>query len=60
METKMIRMLLENAQITQTEMAKAINMPVSTIKYYFTRGKDKGVIVRVGISQKGKWVVKYK
>lgn len=44
--------------ITQKEMSHILNWSISRVKYYTTHLKAKGILDRVGTSQKGKWIIR--
>ena len=49
--------LIEDTSITQKELAAKLGWKVDRVKYYLNKLKKKGIIKRVGTSQKGHWEV---
>ena len=53
----MLVSLIEDTSITQKELAAKLGWKVDRVKYYLNKLKKKGIIKRVGTSQKGHWEV---
>lgn len=49
--------VVEDARITQKEMAAKLDWEIDRVKYYLNKLKKKGIIRRVGTSQNGHWEV---
>jgi predicted HTH transcriptional regulator len=50
-------LISENGELSQKEMALRLGENYNTVKYYILQMKEKGIIERVGTSQKGHWKV---
>lgn len=59
-EKKVVEVLLKNPEITQDEMAENMGMSKSGIRYAMNKLKNRGILVRVGATKKGKWSIKSK
>lgn len=53
-----IQTITTNPNISQTEIAKAIQRPSGTVKARMNKMKKYGIIGREGTSQNGKWIIK--
>ena len=53
-----IQIITDNPTVTQSEISKTVQKPVSTIKYRMDKLKKDGIIGREGTSQNGKWIIK--
>ncbi len=49
--------IVEDNHITQKEMAAKLDWKIDRVKYYLNKLKRKGIIKRVGTSQKGHWEI---
>ena len=49
--------IVEDPHITQKEMAAKLDWKIDRVKYYLNKLKKKGIIERVGTSQKGHWKI---
>ena len=56
-EKKAVRLILKNPEITQDKMAGIMGMSKSGIRYVMNKLKNKGILVRVGATKKGKWSI---
>lgn len=56
-EKKIVEILLEDANISQNEIANRLDMSVNTIKYHIRMLSRDHIIERVGNNRSGKWVV---
>ena len=57
-DLSIISLMKKDPTISQTTMAAALGINPNTVKYRVAKLKEKGVIERIGSSQKGSWVVK--
>lgn len=57
-EVKLISLLLEAPQITQTELKTRLGISLSTIKRMIADLKERGVLRREGSNRNGRWVVR--
>lgn len=56
-EKKVVRLILKNPEITQDKMAEVIGMSKNGIRYVMNKLKNRGILVRVGATKKGKWFI---
>lgn len=56
-EKKVVRLILKNPEITQDKMAEIIGMSKNGIRYAMNKLKNRGILVRVGATKKGKWFI---
>lgn len=56
-EKKVVKLILKNPEITQDKMAELMGMSKNGIRYVMNKLKDKGILVRVGATKKGKWSI---
>ncbi len=56
-EQKIIDLIIDNPNITQNELAKALNVTERTIKRRMKTMQDKDLIKRENGKRNGKWVV---
>lgn len=56
-ERRVARLILKNPKITQDRIAEIIGMSKSGIRYVMDKLKDRGILVRVGSTKKGKWSI---
>lgn len=57
---QIILIMKNNPNITQRMIAEELGINTNTIKYHIRKLRNSGRIVRIGTSQKGKWVVQEK
>ena len=57
MEQKIKAVLLEDASLSQSQIANLIDIKPNTVKYYIRRMKEKGILTRKGTSQSGYWII---
>ena len=56
-DKNIIESIMKNPFITQNEIASDLNLPMSKVKYYIMRLREKNVIKRNGGRQKGEWEI---
>lgn len=56
-EKKVVRLILKNPEITQDKMAEIMGMSKNGIRYVMDKLKNRGILVRVGATKKGKWSI---
>ena len=56
-QEKILELIKINSQITQTSLAKKINITIDGIKYNITILKEKNILKREGSSRKGYWKI---
>ena len=56
-EKKVVCLILKNPEITQDKMAEIMGMSKNGIRYVMDKLKNRGILVRVGATKKGKWSV---
>jgi predicted HTH transcriptional regulator len=56
-QDRLLLLISENGKLSQKEMALRLGENYNTVKYYILQMKEKGIIERVGTSQKGHWKV---
>ncbi len=56
-EKKVVKLILKNPEITQDKMAELMGMSKNGIRYVMNKLKNKGILVRVGATKKGKWSI---
>ena len=56
-EKKVAKLILKNPEITQDKMAELMGMSKNGIRYVMNKLKNKGILVRVGATKKGKWSI---
>jgi len=56
-EKKVVKIILKNPEITQDKMAELMGMSKNGIRYVMNKLKNKGILVRVGATKKGKWSI---
>ena len=56
-EYDVIKLMKENQVITQEEIASRLGINLSTVKYYTTKLRKKGIIARKGTGRRGTWMV---
>jgi predicted HTH transcriptional regulator len=56
-QERLLLLISENGKLSQKEMALRLGENYNTVKYYILQMKEKGIIERVGTSQKGHWKV---
>lgn len=54
---KLLSLIESEPKITQTEMAERLKWNIPVVKYYIRKLKEKGLLERIGTSQKGHWIV---
>ncbi len=52
-----IKIIADNPQVTQKKMAEILGWELDLVKYYIAKLKEKGIIARIGTSQKGYWKI---
>lgn len=52
-----MKIILKNPEITQDKMAELMGMSKNGIRYVMNKLKNKGILVRVGATKKGKWSI---
>jgi ATP-dependent DNA helicase RecG len=57
-QERLLLLISENGKLSQKEMAHRLGENYNTVKYHILQMKDKGIIERVGTSQKGHWKVR--
>lgn len=57
-QEKILKLIKENPNITQTQMATALNLTRDGISYNIKQMKDNGIIERIGATKNGKWIIK--
>ncbi len=57
LQTAIISLVKKNVAITQTELAVATGVSVTTIKRHIAELKEKGFLERTGSTKKGRWIV---
>lgn len=58
LDKKILAAIEENQSLTQTELAKQLDVNLNTVKYRIKRLMSIDLLERVGSSQKGHWGVK--
>ena len=56
-EKKVVKLILKNSGITQDKMAELMGMSKNGIRYVMNKLKNRGILVRVGATKKGKWSI---
>lgn len=56
-EKKVVKLILKNPEITQDKMAEIMGMSKSGIRYVMNKLKNRGILVRMGATKKGKWSI---
>ncbi len=56
-QEKILRLIKKNPNITQTEMAKVLNLTRDGISYNLKILKEKGIAKRVGSTKNGMWKI---
>ena len=56
-EKKVVKLILKNPEMTQDKMAEIMGMSKNGIRYVMNKLKNKGILVRVGATKKGKWSI---
>lgn len=57
-QERLLALISENGKLSQKEMAHQIGENYNTVKYYILQMKKKGIIERIGTSQKGHWKIR--
>jgi predicted HTH transcriptional regulator len=57
-QERLLLLISENGELSQKEMALRLGENYNTVKYHVLQMKEKGIIERVGTSQKGHWKVR--
>lgn len=57
-EQNIINIISMKPTITQNNIADLMGISLNNVKYYIKRLRKKGVFIRTGTNQKGKWIVK--
>ena len=57
-QEKIVNLIKENSNITQTEMAEKLQMTRDGIAYNIKILREKGIIERVGSTKSGSWKIK--
>lgn len=58
LDKKILEAIEEKPSLTQTQLAKQLDVNLNTVKYRIKRLMSIDLLERVGSSQKGHWVVK--
>lgn len=56
-EKKVVKLILKNPEITQDKIAEIMGMSKSGIRYVMNKLKNRGILVRMGATKKGKWSI---
>jgi len=56
-ETRILAVIKENPKVTQAQIAVALNISKSSVKYYIGKLTKAEILKREGTSQKGKWLM---
>ena len=56
-EERILSVIKENPEVTQTKIAKETGIPIDSVKYYIRKMRENHIIAREGTSQKGKWII---
>ncbi len=56
-QADILRLILENSDISAKEMAEKLNLTVDGIRYHLTKMKKSGLIRYEGSSKLGKWII---
>lgn len=56
-ESAILDLIALDTTLSQSQIAKRLNLNLNTVKYYIRKLRKTGKIERLGSSQKGKWVV---
>ena len=54
-DVAVLRLILDNSNITQKEMAASLGWEINRVKYYINKLKKKNIIKRIGSSQNDHW-----
>lgn len=57
-QEKILKLIKNNPNITQTQMATALGLTRDGISYNIKQMKDNGIIERIGATKNGKWIIK--
>ena len=57
-EKEVLKIINDNNEITQTQIADRINRSLRMVKRYTSNLKEKGYLDRVGTDKVGSWVIK--
>lgn len=56
-EKQVVRLILKTPEITQDQMAEIMGMSKNGIRYVMNKLKNRGILMRVGATKKGKWIL---
>jgi len=56
-EKRVVRLILKNPEITQDKMAEIMGMSKNGIRYVMNNLKNREILVQVGSTKKGKWII---
>ena len=56
-ENRILGVIKNNPQVTQVQISKYLNVPMSTVKYYIGKMNKAQILKREGTKQKGKWII---
>ena len=56
-EERILSVIKDNHEVTQSKIAKATGIQVDSVKYYIRKMRENHIIAREGTSQKGKWII---
>lgn len=56
-EKKVVGLILKNPEITQDKIAEIMGMSKNGIRYVMNKLKNRGILMRVGATKKGKWFI---
>ena len=58
LEERIITVIKMNPRMSQKKIAEMVEETYSMVKFSMGKMKEKGIITRVGSSQKGEWIVR--
>ncbi len=56
-EKNILQVIKKNSSITQTELARQLELTVAGIRYHVSNLKKKGILLRIGSTKKGHWKI---
>ena len=56
-KARILNVVKDNPEISQSQIAKDLNIGTDLVKYHMRDLKEKGLLKREGTTRKGKWVV---
>lgn len=60
LDMEVIKVIIENPAITQSQIVLKLDWPLSRVKYYTKKLNDKGILEHKGNSRRGTWEVHLK